>query len=251
MSKKYLPLFALSLVVASLSLWGETAPENTGETQAATSQTPVDTAKKSDDVIIPPKLKSAYVPLYPIDLFRDRIEGKVLVEIRLDKEGKVTDVSTADSTDERFNQSAMDAARKFEFVPARKNGKEVGIRSRIVVTFSLNDAVIDGKYATTPPIRIKDPVLGVNRPRVHDGEKLVLSYDYVINKTGKISFINVNEYSNAEVARFFLELIQQSEFTPATFDGRPVSVFTVRTHLKHSGIPNGFRDYKLITPPEA
>lgn len=235
MSKKCLPLFALSLVVAFVPLWGESAHEKADAKPSESSQAPVAERKKTDDVIIPPKLKSAYVPLYPIDLFRDGIEGKVLVDIRLDKDGKVTDVSTADSTDERFNESAMDAARKFEFSAARKNGKAVGTRTRIVVDFSMKDAVIDGKYATTHPVCTREPVFGVNRPKFHDGEKLVLGIDIVVNKTGKISFINVNEYSNAEIARFFLDKIQQAEFTPATFDGRPVSAFYGSGTLKKFG----------------
>lgn len=189
-------------------------------------------------VIEAPLLKNAYVPVYPIELFREGKEGKVLVEIALDNKGKVESAKVIDSPDERFNESAVYAAERFEFEPAKKDGKAASIRLRVNVAFSLDKAVLDAKDVDQSVVSLNEFDMKLPRPDVmwfHDGEKLMINLDFVVDKTGNVSFIHINEYTNETYARAFVEAVKNLKYEPALVDGKPVSVMIRLERIKNTG----------------
>lgn len=83
---------------------------------------------------LPPTLVHAQTPVYPDMAKRIGAQGRVLVELVIDTNGRVIAVRIAQSnTIESLERAAMDAAWGFLFDPARQGDKPV--RARVVVPF--------------------------------------------------------------------------------------------------------------------
>ena len=84
------------------------------------------------------KERRTYPPVYPVSAQRDGVEGFVVVRLKIDVNGRVTSVLVVDSEPMGvFERSARDAARRFEFVPARVNGKPASATVEKKIVFSL------------------------------------------------------------------------------------------------------------------
>ncbi len=78
-------------------------------------------------VDVQPAVKKKVNPIYPKVALAAGIEGVVYVRLWVDTEGKVHDVKVIKSENDALNQSAIDAARQFEFAPATVGGKPVSV----------------------------------------------------------------------------------------------------------------------------
>jgi TonB family protein len=84
-------------------------------------------------------------PVYPVELLRAGISGQVVVDFRLDSEGRVVEAHAAASTDSRLEQSAVDAMRGWRFLPARSGGQPIGMHMQIPMVFTF-----DGNWLQWP-----------------------------------------------------------------------------------------------------
>ncbi|NDK37508.1 TonB family protein [Pseudoxanthomonas gei] len=76
----------------------------------------------------PSPLASNQQPKYPGQALRSGVEGSVSVRIEVDATGTPTDVKVVERSGERsrdLDRAVLDAARKWRFEPAMKNGKAV------------------------------------------------------------------------------------------------------------------------------
>jgi len=76
----------------------------------------------------PSPLASNQQPKYPGQALRSGVEGSVSVRIEVDATGTPTDVKVVERSGERsrdLDRAVIDAARKWRFEPAMKNGKAV------------------------------------------------------------------------------------------------------------------------------
>ncbi|MET0892890.1 MAG: energy transducer TonB [Pseudoxanthomonas sp.] len=76
----------------------------------------------------PSPLASNQQPKYPAQALRSGVEGSVSVRIEVDATGTPTDVKVVERSGERsrdLDRAVLDAARKWRFEPAMKNGKAV------------------------------------------------------------------------------------------------------------------------------
>lgn|GEM_PF-2793118 len=84
-------------------------------------------------------VRSAREPRYPPNAFRSGIEGTVRVELDVDEEGNATNATVLTSSGNAdLDRAALEAARQWKFNPATTNGKPVGGRIVVPVTFALN-----------------------------------------------------------------------------------------------------------------
>ena len=74
---------------------------------------------------------------YPRTLRTQRLEGSVDVGFTITSKGVVLDPHAVSSTNEGFEQAAIDAVRKWKFKPAMKDGKAVYTKVLVTLTFSL------------------------------------------------------------------------------------------------------------------
>lgn len=83
-----------------------------------------------------PKLVKQVEPVYPPEAVAKKIEGKVYLKLFIDTAGKVTEARVAKSSgDKSLDDSALEAARKFLFEPARQEGRPVGVWVTLPVSF--------------------------------------------------------------------------------------------------------------------
>jgi TonB family protein len=82
----------------------------------AQSDTPPQKQDSTSPQETPPKLIKSTVPVFPEEALRKNIEGKVLVRIVVDANGRVSDVKPLSGPSELI-QSALDNAKQWQFEP--------------------------------------------------------------------------------------------------------------------------------------
>jgi len=81
-----------------------------------------------------PELISRENAIYPDAAKPGRLDGQVIVEVTVDREGKATDprLLTPPSV---FDPAALESARTYRYKPATKNGKPVAVTMNLVMVF--------------------------------------------------------------------------------------------------------------------
>jgi TonB family protein len=82
--------------------------------------------------------KLAKAVVYPKEAINSGLEGKVMLNVMVDKKGYPTQVTVVESTNKIFDQAAIDAVKKMKFKPAKKGNKKVDAEIKIPVVFKLN-----------------------------------------------------------------------------------------------------------------
>ena len=77
-------------------------------------------------VVLPVIIKKVE-PSYPDIARLARIEGKVILQAVINKEGNVNEVTVLRSSNPMFNDSAIDAVKQWKYKPAFQNGRPVAI----------------------------------------------------------------------------------------------------------------------------
>jgi len=88
------------------------------------------------DVDVQPRALREIVPEYPSDADRQRLSGKVRLQLKLEADGRVSDVEIVQADPpELFNESAIWAFRDARFAPAQRNGRPVRAQVLIEVVY--------------------------------------------------------------------------------------------------------------------
>ena len=82
-------------------------------------------------------LISQVPPVYPSEARAAGIEGQVVLNIVIGKDGAVSSVQTMQGNP-ALVQAAMDAVRQWKYKPTLLNGQPVQVKTQVMVTFSLN-----------------------------------------------------------------------------------------------------------------
>ena len=86
----------------------------------------------------PARVRRAAEPVYPIAAQRQGVEGYVIVRLSIDAQGSVSKVLVVDSEPMGvFEASAREAARRFEFTPARVDGRDASTTIEKKMVFRL------------------------------------------------------------------------------------------------------------------
>lgn len=82
------------------------------------------TTNNYPDNVNPPELLEFQRPVYPKNLRERDVEGKVILKILIDKEGKVQEIQIFESSGyEAFDQIAVKSVRQWQFKPAKKGSQ--------------------------------------------------------------------------------------------------------------------------------
>ncbi len=87
-----------------------------------------------------PRIASRIKPVYPEQARKNGVEGKVILQAVIGDDGGISDIEVLNSTDDVFNDAAVDAVRQWRWEPATSNGEPVSVYFTIVVQFSLNES---------------------------------------------------------------------------------------------------------------
>lgn len=89
------------------------------------------------DVYAPHVIKRVE-PSYNATARRDGISGIVIIEAKIDENGKVRDTLILKDLPDNLGQAAADAIRQWEFTPGVRDGKPVPVIFNLTVDFKLN-----------------------------------------------------------------------------------------------------------------
>jgi TonB family protein len=76
------------------------------------------------------------LPTYPISAKQRRVQGAVILEATIDRNGRISGVQV-ESGDGLLRDAAIQAVRQWIYKPARLGGQPIDVKSRIVVNFSM------------------------------------------------------------------------------------------------------------------
>src|SRR5690606_4073804 len=95
---------------------------------------------ESDVIKVPgtkPKALKLSPPIYPLQMARAGLIGKVKVTFVIDQEGKVQNAYVLESNNPWFERPAIDAVLTWKFQPAEVDGRRVKTRAEQVIEFNL------------------------------------------------------------------------------------------------------------------
>jgi protein TonB len=103
------------------------APSPAASVPAATMTSAVDlTYYSARDLDIQPRALRKIEPDYPEEADREQLSGKVVLQLKLEADGRVSDVDVVNAAPPgSFEDSAVKAFREARFAPAQKNGRPV------------------------------------------------------------------------------------------------------------------------------
>jgi TonB family protein len=169
------------------------------------------------------------LPEYPEAARKAGIEGEVMLEVTVDRSGKVADVSVERGVPDHreLDKSAEEAIRQWRFEPATRDGEPFKTSIKIPVKFSLDDDKQQPNADTMPvlvPGFIRKPVYPEDARKAGIEGKIVL--EVTVCKDGTVGSAEivegVPEYPS--LGRSAIEAVSQWRFKPATKDGEPVEV---------------------------
>ena len=104
---------------------------------------PKETESVAQDVVEPPKFGAAYLhnppPQYPVVSRRIGEEGRVLLRVLVSKKGDAEQVEIeTGSGSTRLDKAAMDAVKKWRFIPAKRNNEPISAFVIVPIQFTLN-----------------------------------------------------------------------------------------------------------------
>ena len=85
----------------------------------------------------PPEKISAPQPQYSEIARKARIQGVVIVQAIIDKQGNVTNVKVLKGLPMGLEEAAVDAIKQWKFKPAMLNGRPVTVYYNLTVNFKL------------------------------------------------------------------------------------------------------------------
>jgi len=200
-----------------------------------------------------PELINQVEPVYPIDMKRKGVAGKVVLEFTVDARGKVQSPKVVRSSNPAFDQPAIDAVLKFKFKPGVRNGKPVAVRMRMPIAFNLEDIPPPGvtqadlEFVKKPamPKGLRCDVTPKVRGEIHpvfpfvclEASKTGTATVWVlVNASGAVTQMGVIDATAPAFGYAALVACQCAEYDPALLNGKPTdAVLTIK--LEFDGSP--------------
>ncbi len=91
-----------------------------------------------NDLDSPPKPMKQAAPNYPVALRNQGTEGRAVISMVIDAQGKVRDLETVSASNDDFAKAALAAVSNWEFAPGTISGTPVNSRLQIPIVFSIS-----------------------------------------------------------------------------------------------------------------
>ncbi|HQO91117.1 MAG TPA: TonB family protein [bacterium] len=99
---------------------------------------PVFAPVPNTELAIMPRAINPAKPKYPEKLEEEEIEGEVILELSISREGKVVNIKVIDSDHKLFTEAALAAAKNYRFTPGKtKDGTPVDAVIEFTITFEM------------------------------------------------------------------------------------------------------------------
>jgi TonB family protein len=137
----FLGLFATSLAASAAA---QSMP-------SVTSPPPAPSAPTAPPTIEPPTLATFAEAAYPEAARAEGKTARVELQITIAPDGTVSDAQVVTPVGDGFDEAALEAARRFVFTPARRNGEAIPARIRYTYVFELREEAQEPEPAVTEP----------------------------------------------------------------------------------------------------
>lgn len=104
----------------------------------------------ASDQLPKPKVKEAKMPTYPTALRDSGQVGGAVLELLVDAEGKLTEVTTLRASHPEFEAAARESVSTWTFTAAQQDGKPVASRSRLAIAFETEQDMADLRWRVAP-----------------------------------------------------------------------------------------------------
>ena len=188
----------------------------------------------------PPQSLKRETPIYPYEMRRAGLTGRVLVEFIVDKEGNVQNPVVIRSNNPWFERTAIRAISRWKFVPGQKNGQVVNVRAQQTISFDRDDQrpgenglwrvpknskqtqqAPELQWDKAPePVNTTFPVYPFETLKAGISGKTRLGF--LVGPNGRVISAKLQEATTPEMGLAALAMIDTWEFTPpAKKDGTP------------------------------
>jgi TonB family protein len=107
--------------------------------EGSSEQKVYDLRQSGNNEITKPTISDYKQPEYPSQMIRREIEAGVLLSLKIDKEGKTSELEVYESSGYNlFDQAALDAVKNWEFNPAKLDDENVNVKILIPIKFKLD-----------------------------------------------------------------------------------------------------------------
>jgi TonB family protein len=184
------------------------------------------------DVQERPVILTAVEPDYPVLAREKGISGFVQVEVVIDEFGQVESAEIMRSVPE-LDAAALDAAKKYKFSPAKKDGVPVKVKWNIPFTFDLDFIDLEAAHqanlyqfheASVKPKIIKkaNPVYPEEalKNKIQGMVVVTVTIDEEGNSEKSVIYMSTNSVLNHAA----LDAAEQCKFEPGQLNGQPVRV---------------------------
>lgn len=241
------------VLLGSLTLVGGLKSAGAGEPEVAS-------AKELDQAAV---VTRSVDPVYPMNMRMAGLEGEVVIDFIIDRDGNVVAPFVQASNNPWFERPALDAIVQWKFKPGIKNGRPVNSRARMPFTFSLTDGgatpwrIVKGDQSKFPPemqwdiapepVSTAFPVYPFET--LQAGAKGRTRVNFVIGPSGRVVHAKVIEAATSELGRAVLAMLETWKFKPARKrDGSPCYAIL---SFEHNFLPNGRGDVPVSASAQA
>ena len=185
------------------------------------------------DITPPVVSDNRQYPQYSDTARRLGVEGTVIVQTVVHKDGSVSVVGTKDELGYGLDENAILAVRHLRLQPAMKNGVPVDVAVDIPIDFRLDDA--RENHPVNPPSFIRQLCTSVKPPQPvlriqpeyteiakRDRVTGVVSLDVVVRKDGTVDVSRVAESLDHGLDWAAVDALSRWVFTPRICDGAPL-----------------------------
>lgn len=109
------------------------------------------TAPGPGDVVSAPLLNSWVAPVYPPKALAERMPGRIRVRFIVDEQGAVAKARVLESSNEMFDEAAVQAILQWRFAPATEGGETVAKSMELTVPFDPSDPKAKSKVDPRSP----------------------------------------------------------------------------------------------------
>jgi TonB family protein len=99
-------------------------------------------------------------PLYPPLPKGSRIQGQVILSIRINQSGEVVSIRTI-SGDPLLGQAAINGVKQWKYQPYLLNGEPIGVKTQVHLSFTLPEEQSGKGFVTDSPLEPKSETIGV------------------------------------------------------------------------------------------
>jgi TonB family protein len=133
----------------------------TAQMTCADLRTPSDKLTTNVPTIVPDQLLHKSEVKYPKEARKEKIEGTVVLQVTIERDGKVSNVSVK-LGNITLAEAAVDAVREWRFEPCTKDGLPIRVQQSLEFTFHPDRKIADFNRNLDPPTEVPD-----RAPEVH------------------------------------------------------------------------------------